>query len=159
MGLLSTVPFLYRVIFIGAVFASAGAFGWFKGCEHVQAKWDSQKQAEAVLVSKVQAQNAEIVAKHDEIAQQIGDEYATKLTQLQETYNEKTSTASSVICRMRGPASGGTVILSSHAKASSPAHETTKNGLVNTLPLDCAETTQQLESLQQWVNQTVNSSR
>ncbi len=159
MGLLSTVPFLYRMIFIGVVFASAGAFGWFKGCQHVQSEWDVQKQAQAVMVAQTISKNAEIVQKHDELAQQIGDEYATKLTQLQETYNEKTSTASSVICRMREPASSNTVNLSSHAKASSPAHANPQNRLADTLPLDCAETTQQLESLQQWVRETVNSSK
>ena len=55
--LTSLIPAPYqavaRIALYALLVASLVAFGWFKGCEHVQAKWDAANERQAAAVVKV----------------------------------------------------------------------------------------------------------
>lgn len=63
MNLLSIVPWYYRALALVLLVASLIGFGWVKGANHVQDKWDAQKQEIIIKTITIQAEQAKATVK------------------------------------------------------------------------------------------------
>ena len=162
--LTSIIPLPYRILLLIGLGAGAGFFGWIQGCRHVQSEWDLQKAKTEVLVEKSVAQATAISAKRVQDTQTIENDYRTQINTLREAVNAKTAVASTVTCtsvRVRQSTSAGSGSLPTPSTSAGGTHESTpypvasgdRSKEVGSLPTDCAETTQQLISLQSWVTE------
>ncbi len=148
-----TITYALIAKLVGALALIGLGFGLGYKFEHgsvlaAQAELTSYKAKEARAVADQEKKNAQIVAKHDALSNEIQGDYAKRLVQLQENYDAKTSTPARIACGMRDSASRGNVSATPSASQGIDADPTDR--LAARLPQDCADTTLQLEDLQQW---------
>ena len=127
----------YALVAVGA-FAIGAGLGWLY--EHDKyLKYEASVQA---LAEEQERHNAEIIKKHNETKQQIHDDYKKRLSDLRSYYND----------RMREQDS-------SRVSPSCATPSRTDGSPSNPEPLattveKCAETTLQLQELQDWIRRT-----
>jgi len=56
---MTLIPWPYRLLALAALAAALIGFGWIKGAEHVQAKWDAAVQQQALQAATVRQKQAE----------------------------------------------------------------------------------------------------
>ena len=56
---MNTIPLPYRLLASAAIGAALTAFGWVKGTNHVQAKWDAEIQKQALQTATIREQQAQ----------------------------------------------------------------------------------------------------
>lgn len=60
---MTLIPWPYRLLALGLLAAALVGFGWVKGAEHVQAKWDSAVQQQTLQAATVRQKQAEATVK------------------------------------------------------------------------------------------------
>jgi hypothetical protein len=125
---------LYKILgFVGVVIALFG-FGYYKGYSAEKARHDAFKaQIEAATIAQDKV-NQQIMKRQDLVTKGITNEYKAKIARLESVYN--------------GVQYSNSAAVSSSSSTTAGADEKTKN-----LVLDCAITTQQLLSLQDWIEE------
>jgi len=125
---------LYKILgFVGVVVALVG-FGYYNGYSAEKKRFDAFKaQIEAATIAQDKV-NQQIIKRQDLVTKGITNEYKAKIARLESVYN--------------GVQYSNSATVSSSSSTTSGADEKTKN-----LVLDCAITTQQLLSLQDWIEE------
>ena len=130
----------YGYALVSVALFAAGAFvGWLHEHEKL-IKYQASAQA---LAEEQERHNAEIIKKHNETKQQIHDDYKKRLSDLRSYYNdrmrEQDSSRVSPSCATPSRING------------SPSNP---EPLATTTVEKCAETTLQLQELQDWIRRT-----
>lgn len=60
---MSLLPWPYRWLALALLAFALSAFGWVKGAEHVQAKWDAAVQQQALQTAAIRARQAKATVK------------------------------------------------------------------------------------------------
>lgn len=115
-------------LYVGAACLIAGFIG---GCEHKQRELDAYKAAGEAQ----ERQTAQTIQKHKQIATEVKNDYESRIAAIRAAY------------RVR-PSGTGLVPTSPTTSGYPDARST------DSLPLECAETTQQLVSLQDFIKET-----
>jgi hypothetical protein len=125
---------LYKILgFVGVVVALVG-FGYYNGYSAEKKRFDAFKaQIEAATIAQDKV-NQQIIKRQDLVTKGITNEYKAKIARLESVYN--------------GVQYSNSAAVSSSSSTTTGADEKTKN-----LVLDCAITTQQLLSLQDWIEE------
>ena len=125
---------LYKILgFVGVVVALVG-FGYYNGYSAEKKRFDAFKaEIEAATIAQDKV-NQQIIKRQDLVTKGITNEYKAKIARLESVYN--------------GVQYSNSATVSSSSSTTSGADEKTKN-----LVLDCAITTQQLLSLQDWIEE------
>jgi hypothetical protein len=125
---------LYKILgFVGIVVALVG-FGYYNGYSAEKKRFDAFKaQIEAATIAQDKV-NQQIIKRQDLVTKGITNEYKAKIARLESVYN--------------GVQYSNSAAMSSSSSTTPGADEKTKN-----LVLDCAITTQQLLSLQDWIEE------
>jgi len=125
---------LYKILgFVGVVVALVG-FGYYNGYSAEKKRFDAFKaQIEAATIAQDKV-NQQIIKRQDLVTKGITNEYKAKIARLESVYN--------------GVQYSNSTAVSSASSTTTGADEKTKN-----LVLDCAITTQQLLSLQDWIEE------
>lgn len=118
------------------------SFGFYKGHQSVQVRFDQYK-AEVAAAAELQAQEtAKIEAKNKKLFEETKYAYDTKLTTLRNYYS------------MRIAKSGGTMPNISDTTTGAVVYTPDNLPPVATLAAQCAETTLTLYTLQNWIKDT-----
>lgn len=124
---------------MGVIF-TAYAGGAYTGYKYENRKFEAYKQQVDVVAAKKEAENISIQKQQDLISKGITNEYEAKIAAIRNYYAD----------RVRNPnASGGGLSVIPQATIGI-------DGKATNLELACAYTTQQLVSLQDWLNDQVN---
>ena len=125
---------LYKILgFVGVVVALVG-FGYYNGYSAEKKRFDAFKaQIEAATIAQDKV-NQQIIKRQDLVTKGITNEYKAKIARLESVYN--------------GVQYSNSAAVSATSSTTTGADEKTKN-----LVLDCAITTQQLLSLQDWIEE------
>lgn len=124
------------VLLVGAIFGG----GYYKGYANEKEKFDAYKAEIDAQIRTQEAINENIVKRQDIITEGITNEYEAKLNRLRATY-------------ARGvQLNKGSVALSSTTESPFRTNEEAQNFV-----FDCAATTQQLMSLQDWLNAQIGN--
>ena len=148
-----TIPFSLIARLIGALALIGLGFGLGYKFEHgavlkAQEALKSFEASSAMAAQKQAAQNALIVQQHDAITQQIGATYAAQIEKIRRNPDRY-----GITCRMRQPAHSSSSGMPSTGATSQSVDAASAYSLdAQSLPQQCAETTQQLIDLQDWVN-------
>lgn len=62
---MSLIPLPYRLLAIAALIAACIGFGWVKGADHVQDKWDAATVRQSLIVAHVQAKQTKATKEID----------------------------------------------------------------------------------------------
>ena len=124
---------MYNWLIIGAV---AFALGYLGGCQHEKSAFDAYKATVEAQGEAQEKQTAQTIQKHKQIAQSVKDDYETRIAAIRAAY------------RVR-PHNPGLL-----PPASCPAGDSNAATSYDILALHCAETTQQLISLQNFIKET-----
>jgi hypothetical protein len=125
---------LYKILgFVGVVVALVG-FGYYNGYSAEKKRFDAFKaEIEASVIAQEKV-NQQIIKRQDLVTKGIANEYKAKIARLESVYG--------------GVQYSGSAAVSANPSTTSGADEKTKN-----IILDCAVTTQQLLSLQYWIEE------
>ena len=149
----------YRNMIIGVVIISILFGFYFKGHVDgerlVQTRWDADKAAIANEAAKQAAINTAKVIEAQKTTEIVSDEYEQKIAQIKSYYAGANRPIPSRLCN-NAAANSGTVSTVPNATkgidAGSADKGITETDLrLDTLEASCAETTQQLVSLQNWI--------
>jgi hypothetical protein len=125
---------LYKILgFVGIVVALVG-FGYYNGYSAEKARHDAFKAEIEASVLAQEKVNQQIIKRQDLVTKGIANEYKAKIARLESLYG--------------GMQYSGSAAVSSDPSTASRINEKTKN-----LVLDCSITTQQLLSLQDWIEE------
>lgn len=148
------IAFGFIAFFVGVYFD-----GYVRGEKTVQNKWDLTNAKQAILIAK----DADLSLKTLEDAQNIAfnstKSYEGKINVLKDYYNTHAITLPSRVCKPA--ASSSNVARVEVPTTTERINDSPKNNLFiakidfEKLPLECAETTQQLISLQDWLADTI----
>lgn len=149
LGLAPGLPsWVWRWIGIGLVLVAAAAFGWVKRGEHDQPKYDALQLAYSTFKADVEAKGfaqeqhtKTVVAAQQQKTKEVQDDYAKKLAGLRSYYARRLRDATA----HSGSGQVPPVPIASVPVDATPAYIELAGA--------CAETTQQLVSLQEWVRQ------
>jgi hypothetical protein len=125
---------LYKILGIVGLVAALYGFGYYKGYSAEKARHDAFKAEIEASVLAQEKVNQQIIKRQDLVTKGIANEYKAKIARLESIYG--------------GVQYSGSAAVSSDPSTASRADEKTKN-----LVLDCAVTTQQLLSLQDWIEE------
>lgn len=132
-----------KSLLIGVGFVLVFAFAYALGWQHEHEKLVAYKATVAQAAADQERRNAEIVKRHEADKEAIHEDYQTRLADLRDRYNRLREQSSSDL-----PTTGD-----STGRADDPAVDT--RSLEHSALLErCAETTLQLEELQDWVRRT-----
>ena len=125
---------LYKILgFVGVVVALVG-FGYYNGYSAEKKRFDAFKaEIEASVIAQDKV-NQQIIKRQDLVTKGITNEYKAKIARLESVYN--------------GVQYSNSAAVSSSSSTATRADEKTKN-----LVLDGSITTQQLLSLQDWIEE------
>lgn len=118
---------------IGAV---AFALGYLGGCQHEKSAYDAYRASVVAAGEAQNKQTEQTIAHHKQIAQSVKEDYETRIAAIRAAY------------RVR-PSNSGLM-----PPASCPAGDSNAATSYDILALQCAETTQQLISLQEFIKET-----
>lgn len=130
-------PFVRIIAAIGLVLAIFG-FGYYKGYSSEKEKFNQYKAEIEAQVRTQEAVNANIIKRQDIITEGITNEYQAKLNRIKSSYANGVQLNKS------------TVTMSSASDSPFRTNEEAQNFV-----FDCAATTQQLMSLQDWLNSQI----
>lgn len=130
-------PFVRIIAAIGLVLAIFG-FGYYKGYASEKEKFNQYKAEIEAQVRTQEAVNANIIKRQDIITEGITNEYQAKLNRIKSSYANGVQLNKS------------TVTMSSASDSPFRTNEEAQNFV-----FDCAATTQQLMSLQDWLNSQI----
>lgn len=119
---------------IGAVIASF-LIGFGSGWKFENGRFMDYKKEVAVVAAKKEAENISIQKQSDLVTKGIKNEYEARLSAIRSYYSSG----------LRNSSSG--------AMSTIPNSTFSIDGKTSNLPLDCAYTTQQLISLQDWIKE------
>jgi hypothetical protein len=125
---------LYKILgFVGVVVALVG-FGYYNGYSAEKKRFDAFKaEIEASVIAQEKV-NQQIIKRQDLVTKGIANEYKAKIARLESIYG--------------GVQYSGSAAVSANPSTTSRINEKTQN-----LVLDCSITTQQLLSLQDWIEE------
>ncbi len=144
------IPFIAKLV--GTLVLAGVGFGLGYKFENgavlkAQEALKSFEASSAMAAQKQAAQNALIVQRHDAITQQIGETYAAQIEKIRRNPDRY-----GITCRVRQSADSGSSHMSTPGSASQSADAASAYSLdAQAFPQQCAETTQQLIDLQDWV--------
>ncbi len=147
-----TIPFSLIAKLVGMLALVGVGFSLGYKFEHgdVLKAQEALKAFEAsasIAAQKQAAQNALIVQQHDVITQQIGETYAAQIEKIRRNPDRY-----GITCRVRQPAGSDPGHVPTSGSTAESAHAASAYSLdAESLPRQCAETTQQLIDLQDWV--------
>jgi hypothetical protein len=125
---------LYKIAAIVGLVAVLFAFGYYKGYSSEKARFDAFKaEIEAATLAQEKV-NQQIIKRQDIVTKGITNEYKAKIARLESVYN-------------------GVQYRDSTAVSSNPSTASRVNEKTQNIVLDCAVTTQQLVSLQDWIEE------
>jgi hypothetical protein len=125
---------LYKIASIVGLVAALFAFGYYKGYSSEKARFDAFKaEIEAATIAQEKV-NQQIIKRQDLVTKGITNEYKAKIARLESVYG--------------GVQYSGSAAVSTDPSTASRINEKTQN-----LVLDCSITTQQLLSLQDWIEE------
>ena len=125
---------LYKIAAIAGLVVAIFGFGYYKGYSSEKARCDAFKaEIEAATIAQEKV-NQQIIKRQDIVTKGITNEYKAKVARLESIYN-------------------GVQYRDSTAVSSNPSTAARVNEKTQNLVLDCAVTTQQLVSLQDWIEE------
>jgi hypothetical protein len=125
---------LYKILGITGLVIALFGFGYYKGYSAEKARHDAFKaQIEAATLAQEKV-NQQIIKRQDIVTKGITNEYKAKVARLESIYN-------------------GVQYRDSTAVSPNPSTAARVNEKTQNLILDCAVTTQQLVSLQDWIEE------
>lgn len=65
MNLSALIPWPCRMLVIAGLIAACIGYGWIKGADHVQTKWNAEQQVQAVRVVRIQAKQTQATQEID----------------------------------------------------------------------------------------------
>lgn len=154
LALLSTLsPYRY-IIAAGAILIALGGIyfkGYSDGKQHVQVLWDADKKAIAEAAAIQAADTAQKIAAAQHTTEDISNDYQQKIAQIRAYYSGHTDSA--LVSGVCVNSAAGTSPVSAVPDTAARSNEgaTNKEPARADLLSACAETTQQLISLQNWV--------
>ena len=125
---------LYKILGIVGLVAALFGFGYYKGYSAEKARHDAFKAEIEASVLAQEKVNQQIIKRQDLVTKGIANEYKAKIARLESIY-------------------GGVQYSSSTAVSSDPSTASRINEKTKNLVLDCSITTQQLLSLQDWIEE------
>ena len=125
---------LYKILGIVGLVAALFGFGYYKGYSAEKARHDAFKAEIEASVLAQEKVNQQIIKRQDLVTKGIANEYKAKIARLESIYG--------------GVQYSGSAAVSADPSTASRINEKTKN-----LVLDCSITTQQLLSLQDWIEE------
>ena len=131
---------LYKVLGIIGLVAVLFGTGYYKGYASEKKRFDafkSELEASAKAQEKI---NQQIIKRQDLVTKGIANEYKAKIARLESVYN-------------------GVQYRDSAAVSSNPITAARVNEKTQNLVLDCAITTQQLVSLQDWIEEILKTNQ
>ena len=166
--MLSLVPFPYRILAILALVAAVFGYGWVRGADHIQARWDAQVAKSNALIDKIHIRQVEAAAK---VVTQYVDRVQTITKQADTVYREVPvyvhDFAANADCR----STLGSVGVLVNAAESSSAVPPTPGGAdaATSTPTEvadwaiatveaCRKNSEQLIGLQSWITNEVSAS-
>ncbi len=153
MNLLGAIPWWARIAGYAVLFLGGLVTGIYETrkidesrYEKLESEYQHFRDTVAVKGAEQEKKTAEAIAKQTEINRQAGDDYETKLAAIRAYYARRLRDAHAA------GASGGQV--SALPEPAAIAHE---SPAYLELASACAETTQQLVSLQEWIRSEANA--
>jgi hypothetical protein len=125
---------LYKILGIVGLVAALFGFGYYKGYSAEKARHDAFKAEIEASVLAQEKVNQQIIKRQDLVTKGIANEYKAKIARLESIY-------------------GGVQYSSSTAVSSDPSTSSRSDEKTKNIVLDCAVTTQQLLSLQDWIEE------
>lgn len=153
-ALLAIVPWPYRALALIALAAALLGFGWMKGAEHVQAKWDAATTEQSLSVARIKQKQAEatvqVVTKYIDrvrVVQIAGDTIIKEVPK----YVPSDSPALPAGFRLlHDAAAGGYPIPASGTDAAAVPAEVAAETIAANYTT-CRENAEKLTALQEWV--------
>ena len=125
---------LYKILGIVGLVVALFGFGYYKGYSAEKARHDAFKAEIEASVLAQEKVNQQIIKRQDLVTKGIANEYKAKIARLESVYG--------------GVQYNSSAAVSTDTSTASRINEKTKN-----LVLDCSITTQQLLSLQDWIEE------
>jgi hypothetical protein len=125
---------LYKLLGIVGLVAALFGFGYYKGYSAEKARHDAFKAEIEASVLAQDKVNQQIIKRQDLVTKGISNEYKAKIARLESIY-------------------GGVQYSSSAAVSTDPSTASRSDEKTKNLVLDCSITTQQLLSLQDWIEE------
>lgn len=129
-------PFAKIALIIGAIVLVFGT-GYYKGYRNTQNKFDTYKAEVAAVAAQQTAKTEVINKKNTQVAKETSDAYKTNLNRVREYYDRMLNDGSSSMSYV--------------SDASTGTNATSSN---NVFVRQCAETTLQIVTLQEFIKQT-----
>ena len=126
-------PF-YKAVLIGATVVAIFATGYYKGHRNTQEKFDAYKVEVAKVAAEQVAKTKVVEAQNKKVAKETADAYKTNLNAIRDYYNRMHNDGSKFVSRVPDASTGTNA---------APSYDV--------LTLQCAETTLQVVSLQDFI--------
>ena len=158
---MNTIPLPYRLLASAAIGAALTAFGWVKGTNHVQAKWDAEIQKQALQTATIREQQAQATVKvvteyvdRVRIVREKGQTIIKEAPVYVPVQADAACTINRGFVRLHDAAAAGE--LPEPARdADAPATDLALSAVAGTIAINyqtCHENAQQLRALQAWAD-------
>ena len=157
---MSVIPWPYRLLALTALGVALVGFGWIKGASHVQARWDSAIQQQALQTAAIRERQAQATVKvvtqyvdRVRVVREKGETIIKEVPVYVPVQADAACTINRGFVRLHDAAAAGELpepARSADADAAGLAHSAVA-GIVAANYQTCHETAEQLRALQAWV--------
>lgn len=157
---MTLIPLPYRCLAVAALAVALTGFGWIKGAEHVQAKWDAAVQQQTLKAAAIRQRQAEATVKvvtqyvdRVRIVREKGDTIIKEVPVYVPAQADAACTINRGFVRLHDAAAQGVVPEPAGDSDAAPAGIALSAvaGTVAENYTACHETAEQLRSLQWWI--------
>jgi hypothetical protein len=167
-GIVSVIPWPYRLLALAALGLALVGFGWVKGAGHVQAQWDTAVQQQALQATAVREEQAqatvEVVTEYVDrirVVREKGDTIIKEVPIYVPVQADAACTINRGFVRLHDAAAANALpepARDTDAAAADIALSTVA-GTVATNYQTCHETAEQLRALQTWVSEMASTTQ
>jgi hypothetical protein len=161
---MTLIPWPYRLLALAAFGVALLGFGWIKGAEHVQAKWDADVQQETLHAATVRQKQAETTVKvvteyvdRVRVVREKGDTIIKEVPVYVPVQADASCTINRGFVRLHDAAAAGDLPEPARDADAAPAGLALSAvaGTVANNYQTCHENAEQLRALQTWVRHLV----
>lgn len=162
-GVVTAIPWPYRLLALAALGIALFGFGWIKGAGQVQAQWDAATAAQQQALAKAQIRQAEatvqVVTKYVDRIQIVREKGETRIQEVPVYVPVQADAACTVhrgFVSLHDAAAAGELPEPTR-DADAPAEGLALSAVAATVVTNyqtCHENAEQLKALQDWIRQT-----
>ena len=160
---MTLIPWPYRLLALAAFGVALLGFGWIKGAEHVQAKWDADVQQETLHAATVRQKQAETTVKvvteyvdRVRVVREKGDTIIKEVPVYVPVQADAACTINRGFVRLHDAAAAGELPEPARDADAAPA-DVALSAVAGTVAANyqtCHENAEQLRALQVWITET-----